>query len=149
MVDFNAAFPLYAVRPIITGIMSSVDGSALFHRGRLSLVEFTPLVELRCQAVGSPPPEVDWLRNGIVLKNFTGGRTIAFAEGGALGDLENITQSTLSLSEVQLSDAGEYSCRASSRNVSPIPGITAWTFLLEVIGELLISGRQHPKQLGL
>ena len=55
---------LYKVRPNITGIMSSVNGSmgpALFHEGMLSLVEFTPQLELSCEAYGIPPPDVVWL----------------------------------------------------------------------------------------
>ena len=132
---------LYIVRPNITGIMSSVNGSmgpALFHEGMLSLVEFTPQLELSCEAYGIPPPDVVWLHNGIGLQNLPGRRVIVVEDGGSLGELGNLTRSTLSLSEVQLSDAGEYTCRAISGNVSPIPGTTAWTFIIKVTGELLI-----------
>jgi len=113
-------------------------GTALFHEGMLSLTEFTPQLELTCEAYGIPSPEVVWLNDGIALLNVDGKRAITVEDGGPLGDLGNLTRSTLILSEVQLSDAGEYTCRATSGNVSPIPGTTAWTFTLNVTGELLI-----------
>ena len=126
------------MRPNITGIMSSVNGSeesALFREGMLTLTEFTPQVMLRCVAYGTPPPAIAWLNNGIALQNIPGRRTITVEFGGSLGEKGTITRSTLSLSEVQLSDAGEYTCRAISGNVSPIPGTTAWTFMFAVTGE--------------
>ena len=129
------------MRPNITGIMSSVNGSvggALFHEGMLSLEEFTPQVELTCEAYGLPLPDVIWLNNGLVLHNITGRRVITVEGRGSLGGLGNLTRSTLSLSVVQLSDAGEYTCRATSGNVSPILGTTAWIFMLQVTGGLLI-----------
>ena len=103
----------------------------------LTLVEFTPQLELTCEAYGDPPPDVVWLNNGIALQNIPVRRTITVEDGGSLGELGTITRSTLSLSEVQLSDAGEYTCRAISGNVSPIPGTTAWTFKFGVNGEYL------------
>ena len=99
--------------------------------GLLSLEEFTPQFELTCEAYGSRPPEIIWLRDGIALQNLTGQREIA------TGELGNTTLSTLTLKEVQLSDAGEYTCRASTGNVSPIPGMTAWAFMVNVTGEIL------------
>ena len=124
------------VRPNITGISSSADGPALFHGGMLQLVEFTPQLELTCEAYGSPPLDIDWLKDGIVLQNLTDRRLITVENRGPFGEFGSITQSIFILSKVQLSDAGEYTCRATSGDVSPIPGITAWTFLLEVNGEL-------------
>ena len=118
--------------------MDGSVGPALFHEGMLTLPEFTPQLELTCEAYGIPPPDVVWLNNGIALQNLNGRRVITVEDGGSLGELGNLTQSTLILSEVQLSDAGEYTCRAISGNVSPIPGTTAWTFMFTVTGELLI-----------
>ena len=129
------------MRPNITGINCSVNGSvgkALFHEGMLSFDEFTPQLELTCEAYGLPPPDVIWLNNGLVLHNITGRRVITVEGRESLGELGNLTRSTLSLSVVQLSDAGEYTCRATSGNVSPILGTTAWTFMLQVTGGLLI-----------
>ena len=137
---------LHAVRPNITGIMSRVNGSegpALFHEGMLSLPEFTPELELTCEAYGIPPPDVVWLNDGIALQNISGRRAITVEDGGSLGELGNLTQSTLILSEVQLSDAGEYTCRATSGNVSPIPGTTAWTFTFIVTGEQWVLVKMH------
>ena len=126
--------------------MSRVNGSegpALFHEGMLSLPEFTPLLELTCEAYGIPPPDVVWLNDGIALQNIPGRRAITVEDGGSLGELGNLTQSTLILSEVQLSDAGEYTCRATSGNVSPIPGTTAWTFMFIVTGEQWVLVKMH------
>ena len=126
------------MRPNITSIKYSADSAEeqnLFHRGMLLLVEFTPQLELTCEAYGAPSPEVVWLKDGIALQNLTNRRVITAEDGGSLGDLGRITRSRLILSEVQLSDAGEYTCRATSGNVSPIPGTTARTFTFQVIGE--------------
>ena len=137
LVPITVFFPC-TVRANITGITTRVDNSEeqdLFHRGMLSLVEFTPQLDLTCEAFGDPPPEVVWLRNGITLQNLTDRRVITVEDGGPLGELGRITRSRLILSEVQLSDAGEYTCRATSGNVSPIPGTTTWTFAFQVIGK--------------
>ena len=128
------------MRPNIISITYSADGSDvqnLFHGEVLSLEEFTPEVRLTCEAYGSSPPEVTWLRDGIVLEpNVTDQRVIT-TSGGPLSELGNITRSTLRLTEVQLSDAGEYTCIARSGNVSPIPGTTAWTFIFNIAGEIV------------
>ena len=118
----------FAVRPIITKISYRRNGSV--SQNLLPLREFTPQTELTCEASSSPPPEIIWLKDGIALQNLTERRVIT------TNALENITQSVLKLKEVQLSDAGNYTCRASNGNVSPIPGNTTWTFMLN-IGELL------------
>ena len=128
------------MRPNIASITYSADGADvqnLSHGEVLSLEEFTREVELTCEANGSSPPEVTWLRNGIVLEpNVTDQRVIT-TSGGPLSELGNVTRSTLTLTEVQLSDAGEYTCRARSGNVSPIPGTTAWTVIFNIAGEVL------------
>ena len=126
------------MRPNITGIASSADGPAraLFHRDMLQLDEFTPRLNLTCDAYGSPQPEIDWLKDGIVLQNLTDRRIITVEDGRSFGEQVGVTRATLILSVVQVSDAGEYTCRASSGGVSPIPGLTAWTFVFEVSGEL-------------
>ena len=129
------------MRPNITSVLSSVNGSigsSLFHEGILTLPEFTRQLELTCEAYGIPSPDVVWLNNGIAVQSLSSRRVITVEVGESLGELGNLTQSTLSLSKVQLSDAGEYTCRATSGNVSPIPGTTAWTFTLNVTGELSI-----------
>ena len=138
LVPITVFFPC-TVRANITGITTRVGNSseeqALLHGEVLPLDEFTPQLDLTCEAFGDPPPEVVWLRNGITLQNLTDRRVITSEDGGSLGDLGCITRSRLILSEVQLSDAGEYTCRATSGNVSPIPGTTTWTFTLQVTGK--------------
>ena len=126
------------MRPNITGIASRAGGPvrALFHRDMLQLDEFTPRLNLTCYAYGSPQPEIDWLKDGIVLQNLTDRRIITVEDGRSFGEQVGVTRATLILSVVQVSDAGEYTCRASSGGVSPIPGLTAWTFVFEVSGEL-------------
>ena len=126
------------MRPNITGIASSAGGPAraLFHQDTLQLDEFTHRLTLTCDASGSPQPEIDWLKDGIVLQNLTDRRIITVEDGRLFGELVSITRATLILSVVQVSDAGEYTCRASSGGVSPIPGLTAWSFVFKVNGEL-------------
>ena len=136
----------YAVRTNITGIRSSVNGAVdqeLYHEGMLLVPEFTPQLKLTCEAYGIPSPEVTWLKDDVALQNLPGRRVITVEDGGPFGELGNLTRSTLILSEVQLSDAGEYTCRATSGNVSFIPGTTAWTFMFNVTGELLILARMR------
>ena len=126
------------MRANITSITTRVGNSeeqALFQGEVLPFDEFTPQLELTCEAFGDPQPEIVWLRNGVTLQNLTDRRVITPEDGGSLGDLGRITRSRLILSEVQLSDAGEYTCRATSGNVSPIPGTTAWIFAFQVTGE--------------
>ena len=126
---------MYTVRPSIQDISCSADGTVheLFHEGELQLAEFTPQLNLTCEAYGSPQPEIDWLKDGIVLQNLTDRRIITVEDGGSFG---NLTRATLILSVVQVSDAGEYTCRATSGGVSPILGLTAWSFVFKVTGEL-------------
>ena len=129
------------MRPNITGITSRVnelDGPALYHEGMLSLPESTLLLELTCESYGAPLPEVVWLKDGMLLQSIPGRSITTVEDGGTSGELDGITHSTLRLTEIQLSDAGEYTCRANSGNVSPIPGTTAWTFMFEVTGEVII-----------
>ena len=126
------------MRPNITGIASSAGGPAhaLFHRDMLQLAEFTPRLTLTCEVSGSPQPEIDWLKDGIVLQNLTDRRMITVEDGRLFDERVSITRATLILSVVQVSDAGEYTCRATSGGVSPILGLTAWTFVFKVNGEL-------------
>ena len=130
----------FAVRPIITKISYRSNGSESRNlpsagERQLSLTEFTPQTELTCEAYSSPPPGIIWLKDGITLQRLTEGRVIT-TKRGPFNESRNITQSVLKFKEVQLSDAGKYTCRASNGNVSPIPGNTTWTLML-IIGELL------------
>ncbi|XP_056132043.1 hemicentin-1 [Lampris incognitus] len=60
------------------------------------------VVTLECQAAGSPPPQISWLKNGRPLLLSPRSRLLS-------GD------SVLRISPVQLSDSGVYTCVARSR----------------------------------
>ena len=56
---------------------------------------------LRCIATGSPPPSFQWLKDGNDVSGNTG-VTISTSNG----------DSNLTISNIQMSDAGSYECRA-------------------------------------
>ena len=126
------------MRPIIAGIAvesNYSNVSHLIHGGVLTLEEFTP-VDLTCSASGLPAPVMVWLKNGIVQTSNPFHKienTINNTIEGVDGTFESTT--TLRIHSLQLSDASGYTCRAVSGNVSPIPGVTAWTFEINVTGE--------------
>ncbi|TWW61140.1 Hemicentin-1 [Takifugu flavidus] len=59
-------------------------------------------VTLECQAVGSPPPQISWLKNGHPLLLSSRTRLLS-------------ADSVLRISPVQLSDSGVYTCMARSQ----------------------------------
>jgi hypothetical protein len=110
------------VRPNITGV-NAVSGSVvtpLTHNGQLTRTEFANL-SLTCTASGEPPPEIVWLLDGTVLSTDSRRSVVS-----------TLSYSNLTISELQLSDAGTYTCRATSGNVSPIPGQTTVNVQLNV-----------------
>ena len=128
----------FTVRPIIAGIdvqSNHSNVSNMTHGGVLTLEEFTP-VDLTCSASGLPAPVMVWLKNGVVQTSnpfHTIENTIDNTFERVDGTFASTT--TLKIHSLQLSDASGYTCRAVSGNVSPIPGVTAWTFEINVKGE--------------
>ena len=115
---------LFAVRPNITGVNAAFGSvvTPLAHNGQLTLEEFASL-SLSCTASGEPPPEIVWLLDGTVLSTNRR-RSI----------MSTLSYSNLTIGELQLSDAGTYTCRATSGNVFPIPGQTTVDIQLTVTG---------------
>ena len=127
------------MRPTITGINISADSvprGSISHRGNISIEEFSTNIIFTCTANGMPLPEIEWLFDGTILSSdnriAVDSNMVSF-KGGSGG----FSVSTLTISALELSDRGMYTCRAVSGNVSPIPGQSAVTFELTVSGELL------------
>ena len=112
------------MRPFITGVQATNATMliSLAHNGQLNRTEFDNL-SLSCTASGEPPPEIVWLLDGTVLSTDSR-RSV----------MSTLSYSNLTISELQLSDAGTYTCRATSGNVSPIPGQTTVDIQLTVTG---------------
>ena len=129
------------MRPTITGINISADSSSkgsISHNGNISIEEFSTNIIFICTANGMPLPEIEWLFDGTVLlsdNRITVDSNIVSSEDESGG----FSVSTLTISTVQLSDRGMYTCRAVSGNVSPIPGQSAMTFELTISGGLYLN----------
>ena len=128
-------FPFHVVRPIITGINISADSvprGSISHSGNISIEEFSTNIIFTCTANGMPLPQIEWLSDGTILSSdnrIAVDKNVPSGSGG-------FSVSTLTISTLQLSDRGMYTCRAVSGNVSPIPGQSAVTFELTVFGGL-------------
>ena len=128
----------FTVRPVVASIdvqSNHSNVSNLTHGGVLTLEEFTP-VDLTCSANGLPAPVMVWLKNGVV-QTSNPFHTIENTIGSTIEGIDGtfVSTTTLRIHSLQLLDASGYTCRAVSGNVSPIPGVTAWTFEINVKGE--------------
>ena len=128
------------MRPTITGINISADSlskGSISHNGNISFQEFSTNIIFTCIANGMPLPKIEWLFDGTVL--LSDNRITVDSNNVSSGDGRGgFSVSTLTISTVQLSDRGMYTCRAVSGNVSPIPGQSAVTFELVVSGGLYL-----------
>jgi len=59
-------------------------------------------VEMKCDVTGSPPPPIEWHRNGADLST-----------GSPDDDVRIFSDGSLYLTRIQLVHAGNYSCRAA------------------------------------
>ena len=106
------------------------------HNGEVNIAEFSNNAIFTCTASGLPLPQIEWLHDGAVLSNDDQTVSIYHYVVSSSGDADTLTVSTLKISSVELSNGGTYTCRAVSGNVSPVPGQSAVTFELVVVGEL-------------
>ena len=101
-------------------------------------VNKTDPVTFTCSATGIPPPEITWMRNGLVVDestephislNFSNPETISTADG----DIYLVTH-TLTISSTRNGDSDNYTCVASNEN-TVTPNVTQ-DFELVVQGRL-------------
>ena len=140
------------MRPTITGINFSADSipsRSIWHRGNLSTEVLSTNIIFTCTANGMPLPEIEWLFDGTVLPSNS--RIVVDNNMVSTEDRSGgFSVSTLTIGILQLSDRGMYTCRAVSGNVSPIPGQSAVTFELIIMGWLHIHtlhALKPPKRL--
>ena len=72
-------------------------------------------VEFSCNATGFPPPDIVWLRNGVKVQmtgNFLNPNTTIIATTIQLSTNPELVVGTLSIEQVDVMDAGNYSCLA-------------------------------------
>ena len=111
---------------------------SISHSGNISFEEFSTNIIFNCTANGMPLPKIEWLFDGTVL--FSDNRITVDSNNVSSSDGRGgFSVSTLTISTVQLSDGGMYTCRAVSGNVSPIPGQSAVTFELTISGGLYLN----------
>ena len=118
---YHGKFCLHAVEPQL----ADGTGNATFK------LEEKQNASLTCSADGKPQPAIAWLHNGsLVSANQPDVSITAAAVPGERDRALAGTESTLTISNLTLSDAGEYSCRAYSEYGTA--DILAVPFILKV-----------------
>ena len=84
---------------------------------------------VECNVTGNPPPQISWIRNGVLLTQSTK----VLIQTAALDTSNNTLRSALTLSSVTDNDEGTYTCTGS--NILPNGTVThSSSFTLDVIG---------------
>ena len=88
-------------------------------------VNETDPVTFTCSATGIPPPEIFWMRNGVVLNESVDSR-ISLSDPKTVptpgGNISSVSR-TLNISATMDNDSGLYTCVASNRN-GTTPNVT-------------------------
>ena len=90
-------------------------------------------VEFSCNATGYPPPDILWLRNGVevqITKNFLDpSKTFTTTTIQLINNTE-VVVSVLSIDQVDLTDAGSYSCVATNNRTETLSDTSTEALLL-------------------
>jgi hypothetical protein len=82
-------------------------------------------VSLICTTRGSPKPDIKWLHNGRIVE-----KGINYVASNSLSDRSSVEENTISLQQVEITDAGKYTCLASN-----VAGVAEKNYRLKVIGK--------------
>ena len=93
--------------------------------GLVYTVNETDPVTFTCSATGIPPPEITWMRNGVILNESVDSRiSLSDPETVPTGGGNIISVShTLNISTTRDNDSGPYTCVASNGN-AVTPNVT-------------------------
>ena len=87
-------------------------------------------VTFTCEALGFPPAQVGWSKNGTSLSNSSQNTVHSVTEDNGITLL---TRSTLTIRDLRLADSGDYACSASNGRTSDTS-----SFHLSVNGEIYV-----------
>jgi hypothetical protein len=82
-------------------------------------------VSLVCTARGQPMPDIKWLHNGHIVD-----KGIGSVVRSSVADRSSVEDHTLSLQQVEITDAGKYTCLASN-----VAGVAEKNYRLKVLGK--------------
>jgi hemicentin len=82
-------------------------------------------VFLKCTTRGSPKPDIKWLHNGRIVEKERN-----YVVSNSLSDRSSVEENTISLQQVEIMDAGKYTCLASN-----VAGVAEKNYRLKVIGK--------------
>ena len=120
--------------PVIPNITFPPDGLVY-------TVNETDPVTFNCSATGIPPPEITWMRNGVVLNESVDSRISLSNPSGPEtvptpgGNISSVSR-TLTISNTRDNDSDNYTCVAANGN-AVTPSVTQ-NFELVVQGRLLV-----------
>jgi hemicentin len=82
-------------------------------------------VSLVCTTRGNPKPDIKWLHNGRIMEKGTN-----YVASNSLNDRSSVEEHTVSLQQVEITDAGKYTCLASN-----VAGVAEKNYRLKVVGK--------------